>query len=60
MLIFCCVMATQANPKLTAHQANSLYEDGNSFLMLVKDQVKYDVTYSVVNVLMLLMTLALF
>lgn len=53
-------MATQANPKLTVHQANSLYEDGNSFPMLVKDQVKYDVTYSVVNVLMLLMTLALF
>lgn len=57
--MFCCVMANQANPKLNAHQANSLYEDGNSFLMLVKDQVEYDVTYSVISLLMLLMTLAL-
>lgn len=53
-------MANQANPKLIAHQANSLYEDGNSFLMLVKDQVEYDVTYSVISLLTFLLTLALF
>lgn len=58
--MFCCAMANQANPKLIAHQANSLYEDGNSFLMLVKDQVEYDVTYSVISLLMFLLTLALF
>lgn len=40
MLMFVVLLANQANPKLISHQANSLYEDGNSFQPLDKDEIK--------------------
>jgi len=45
MLMFVVLMANQANLKLISHQANSLYEDGNSLQPLVKDEIKNTMYY---------------